>query len=301
MLNSFEMELGEFGGESLEATGSQCVSSIVPKVGCFLGLDISKNSSGITVYENGILSQYNIEIFEPENRVFREVLYRRSLKSELSVLFYKKQFNLILIEDAYQGENPETTRLLYALNTAMDELVLDGCVGCEKYLRVNNNLWKSWLFSVDVGGVTKGYNDKVKIQMCMEMLGIKDSGEGFQDRLDSHGMLLGYFLKGQYDNTVGKKKVRISDIEVCYELEMSDVLEQVREKTRDREVEAIDLSRVSEKYILELLSESPESIFVSSNYVKVGNLAKKFGLGYISEGGVLGFWVKEKSLKKYKG
>lgn len=294
---SMDMEL-ELGIEEIAAAEPRW-KSIVPKVGCFLGLDISKNSSGITVYINGDKFQYNISLNEPENGTFREVLYRRFLKSELLRIIRGMDFNVIVIEDAYQGENPETTRLLYALNTGMDELILDGEVSCDKYLRVSNGVWKSWLFSVDEFGSTKGYNDKVRIQMCMEMLGIKDSGEGSQDRLDSDGMLLGYFLKGKDWNFSTNKKVTSSDIDVFFELEEYDVVAKLRANDLES-IESIELKgRVYEKTLLEILTENPNKAFVSSNYVKCGYLATKYGFGYIADGGILGFRVKKSKLKKY--
>lgn len=275
--------------------------NLVPKKGCFLGLDISELSSGVTLYDNGAKYQANISVNFPEKSPHREVLARRELKSDLSSFLNKRNFDLILIEDAFSGPNPETTRKLYALNTAIDELILDGEVSCKEFLRVNNQLWKSWLYLIDDSGVTKGFKDKEKIQMCMEMLGVTDSGEGFQDRLDSNGMILGYFLnKARADRKSNARKVSFSDLEFAYVPE-TDLLNYEYPQTEDRERIFSSEKRWSKEKIISNISDNPDKLIMTDSCIPLSlSIGKCTGCtNFIEGGGYFAFWVKKSKLKKY--
>lgn len=275
--------------------------NIVPKEGLFLGLDISKDSSGITYIENGERIVGNI-VLEEQSGVHREVLLRRALKRDLEELVKGKEFDLIIIEDAFIGENPDTVRLLFALNTAIDEMILDGVCSCKKFVRVNNKLWKSWLYMLDQSGVSKGLNDKEKIRICLEMIGVTDEGEGFQDRLDSTGLIVGYFLKGQ-NTKVGQgvpkvKKVRLSDIEASYDVDTGYLFYGKDDVNRDN-IEFLDYKKISKSRVIELLTNNPDKVFVTSNMILLGNLGIDLGLAMIDGGGYFAFWIKPSKLKKY--
>ena len=93
----------------------------------FLALDVSKTSTGVAVVYGDEVWVANITIDTPEDSQFFEVLSRRELKEKLlKHLGSKRWFSCIFVEDVYNGINPETTRKLYALNSAIDELILDG-------------------------------------------------------------------------------------------------------------------------------------------------------------------------------
>lgn len=166
---------------------------LIPKEGLHLGLDISKNSTGLTLIHNGVYKSWNHSLAEEEG-VHSETLKRRQLYRYFLSEFGGEHFDTILIEDAYSGKNPETVRLLYAINTAIDELILDGHITCSNFIRANNQSWKSWLWSIEPQ-IGKGLDDKVRTELLLEYLGVKEEGEGYQDRLDSLGLLLGYFYK----------------------------------------------------------------------------------------------------------
>lgn len=277
--------------------------NIVPKEGLFLGLDISKDSSGITYIENGERITGNITL-EEQSGVHKEVLFRRALKRDLKELVEGKEFDLIIIEDAFIGENPDTVRLLFALNTAIDEMILDGVCKCKNFVRVNNKLWKSWLYMLDSSGVSKGLNDKEKIRICLKMIGITEEGEGYQDRLDSTGLIVGYFLKGR-DTRVGEglpkvKKVRFSDIEASYDVDTS-YLFYGRDDINRENIEFLNYRKISKSRVIELLTENPEKVFVTSEMILLGNLGIDLGLDTIDGGGYFAFWIKPSKLKKYIG
>lgn len=284
---------------SLEALS---FNNIVPSKGLYLGLDISKNSSGITYVEDGERITGNIRLGDIEG-VHREVLLRRALKKDLQELVEGKVFDLIIIEDAFVGENAETVRLLFALNTAIDEMILDGICECKEFVRVSNQSWKSWLCSsIDTMGITKGFNDKEKIRICLEMIGVTDDGEGYQDRLDSTGLIVSYFLKGKELSDNGKlgkrRKVRLSDVDASYDVD-SSYLFYGRDEVDRSKIVFLDYKRISKSRLLELLTDSPDSVFVTSEPILLGNLGIDLGLSLIEGGGYLAFWVKPNKLKKY--
>lgn len=279
------------------------LENIIPREGLFLGLDISKNSTGITVIENGERVTGNIRLEDTKGE-HKEVLLRRALKNDLKEVVCGKEFDLIIIEDAFIGENAETVRMLFALNTAIDEMILDGECTCKKFFRVSNQTWKSWLYMLDPSGVTKGYNDKEKIRYCLESIGVYEEGEGYQDRLDSTGLLVGYFLKGKevikkHGGTLEKKrKVRMSDIEASYEID-SSFLFYGRDDIDRSKVEFLDYRRISKSRVVELLTENPDKVFVTDNRIILGNLGIDLGLDIIDEGGYFAFWVNPKRKRKY--
>lgn len=278
--------------------------NIVPKEGSFLGLDISKSSTGVCIVEGGEKRTYNIslnmfsETISTKNH--QEVLLRRRLKSELLTELEGKHFNAIIIEDAFVGENPKDARLLFALNTAIDELILDGLCSCDEFYRVENSKWKSWLWkNVDASGEFKGLNDKIRIQECLYKLGIVESGEGFQDRLDATGMLVGYFLQKKKGTLETRKSINWGQIELAYELDESFIYDN-EEWLIDLKVIRFTQERVTKKFIKESLEGSPLGLFISKTPIKLGFLGEKLGLDYMEDGGYLAFWLKKKYRKKYE-
>lgn len=305
----FALDLGiEDEVETIEEVDSKIYEivsekSLIPRVGSFLGLDISSASSGICVYSDGKKLTANITLTVPENAEFREVKLRRELKEKLGQLIKGETFDLIILEDAFQGINPETTRLLYALNTAIDEMILDGECYCKHFKRVSNQSWKSWLYTVDTEKKFKGLNDKIRIQKCLEMLGVHEEGEGFQDRLDSCGMLLGYFLcrsdVEEKEQQKKKRKVSLSDVSYGYEEDMEIAILKAREDNPDIGRYVVSEKKWSKSKILEYLTNNPEYVYVTDNLVKLGNLASELGLQYLDNGGYFAFWIRDSRLDKY--
>lgn len=275
-------------------------NNLIPKVGLFLGLDISDTSTGVCLYENGEKTSANISLETPENVEFREVRLRRELKQDLSTLIAGKSFDLIIIEDAFQGVNPTTTRLLYALNTAIDELILDSVCNCKKFLRVSNKTWKSWLYTIDFEGKFKGLKDKLRIQKCLELLGVYDEGEGYQDRLDSCGMLLGYFLcKDRVKEKKTNKRVSFEDIDFDYQEDIDLAIYRLKSEVGSVSVHYVDEPSWSKKKMSDYLTENPNFVMVTKEIIRLGFLADKLELPYLDNGGYFAFWVKPKKLKKY--
>lgn len=299
------MELSVDLDDNLECEDTSSENDLlwfIPKSGNYLGLDISELSTGVCIYSNGDKSTYNFSVNLGENSVFGEVLLRRSLKSHLRELISGKTFEVIIIEDAYQGPNPDTTRKLYALNTAIDEMILDNEVECKKFLRVPNRVWKSWLATADTENITKGMNDKLKIETILGMLGITEIGAGFQDRLDSTGMLIGYFLCKdkieEWEKLRNKKRVSMEDVELVYDAEPSGVFNAMSDAGIEEFLEVTE-KRWSKTKVLNHLTENPQYGYISSDLVLLGRLAYDYNLPIIDDGGYFGFWVKRSKLKKY--
>lgn len=271
---------------------------VIPSTGKYLGLDISEESTGVCVVLEGKRSVYNIHLEKVESP-YVEVILRRKLKSRLLEIINGIKFDVIVIEDVFQGLNPSVTRLLYALNTAIDELILDGFIECSKFLRVSNKLWKSWLFTLDSKNAFKGLNDKLKIEKCLELVDIYEDGDGFQDRLDSTGMLVGYFLRGNKDDIfLVRKRVAWEDVCLSYEQDIDLAIEPIRG------YDGIDKMYASETYwsrskVCSYLTEYPEFVFVSSEPCSLGNFGASCGMPYIEGGGYLAFWINPSKLKKY--
>ena len=246
------------------------VYDILPKTGLHLGLDISKNSSGVSLVRDGEIVSWNISLQgSNENVRFSEILLRRELKDLFLQEFKGMSFETIVLEDVFEGTNPETTRLLYSLNTVIDELILDEDISCKDFVRASNKSWKSWLWSIEPQ-IGKGYNEKVRTEEVLKYLGVEDFGKGYQDRLDSLGMLVGYFFKKVSDNLAGFKVPRVTWNKVKYVV-VKDItsLDEVPFDYRTRPIVEVGIGRktLTKEYIKYLVGlHSGKLIIIKSNY-----------------------------------
>lgn len=245
------------------------VYDILPKTGLHLGVDISKRSTGISLVEDGKIKSWNLSLRGSEDVKFAEILLRREFKQLLLDEFNGLSFGTIVLEDVYEGENPETTRLLYSLNTVIDEMIFDGDIECEDFIRANNKSWKSWLWSIEPQ-IGKGYNEKVRTEEVLKYLGVEDFGKGYQDRLDSLGMLVGYFFKKVSDNLAGFKVPKVTWTKVKYVV-VKDVttLDEVPFDYRTRPLVEVDIGRkvLTKEYIKYLVGlHSGKLIIIKSDY-----------------------------------
>ena len=280
-------------------------STLIPKVGYFLGLDISETSSGVCMYENGEKFVANISL-ECKDKDFLEVKLRRELKGYLTEVVKDKTFDLIIIEDAFQGVNALVTRTLYALNTAIDELILDGVCKCKDFRRINNQLWKSWLFKADQDNIYKGMEDKLRIEKCLELLGVYEyHDEGYQDRLDATGLILGYMLckdsADEYEAQRKLKRVALEDIRVAYDTEQEFCLIEAGYGYRDIHKMFINDKHISKKLITDYLTNQPDLLFITNERVSLGMFGSVFNLPVMEDGGYFAFWIDEKKVNKYMG
>lgn len=240
------------------------VYDILPKIGTHLGLDISKSSTGVTIVRDGIIDSFNLSLKGTPDEMFSEILLRREFKELLSQQLEGTHFNTILIEDAYEGVNPSTTRLLYSLNTVIDELILDDDIKCNTFIRVNNKSWKSWLWSIEPQ-IGKGLDEKTRIEEVLKYLGVSDSGSGYQDRLDSLGMLVGYFFKEIKNdlNSFKLPKVNWSSVDYTLVKDLS-LLVEVPEPYNSLPISLVDVGNklLTRDYIKYLVSANSGKLVV---------------------------------------
>jgi hypothetical protein len=302
--SELELDCGiEDGFECVTTTRS--IFDVVPREGVFLGLDISKTSSGVTLIDNSKHQDLTITL-EDVNSKHSEVLLRRQLKERLAPIVVGRHFDLIIVEDAFQGDNPNVTRLLYSLNTVIDEFIVDGECTCDVFMREDNQRWKKWLFTLDSTNSHKGYNDKVRIEYCLSLLGVKrDGSKGFQDKLDSLGLIVSYFLRSAEDlveNSISKvlgRRVRFSDISFSYQYFEEDVFFGLDSEVFEKGYQVETRVRVfTKKKMTKMLTENPQSIFMTHKRVVLGAFAEELKLDSNMPEGYFAFWIG-KNLDRY--
>ena len=309
--DGFENDISELGEDN-----SISEKYLVGK-GNYLGLDISLNSTGICIYCDGKKNLFNAGIDVLEDDPHWEVKARRELKSYIleavkSVAPAGVIFDSIVVEDVFEGENPLTTRRLYALNTSIDELLIDGEVHCKSFRRVNNRVWKGWLYSVDPSKEFKGLNDKTRIEKCLAKLGVVEAhSKGYQDRLDATGLVLAYLLNNKTigaDQGSEKKEynanmrmVSLKDLEFAYSDDYNFSLSLLSGGIWSDSVVVPFDGKLSVDAIRFTISEnvSDLSICLSTVRQKLGALGSKLGVGTIQDGGYLAWRITDKALGKY--
>lgn len=280
--------------------------SFVPKRGYILGLDISKSSTGWCLVANGKKTTGNITLtgyLARKNPQYKELMYRIELKEKLAELFKGMTFDHIMIEDVFQGANAKTVRLLYDINTAIDELIYEKVVKCKNFHRISNQKWKGWLYNIDTYETTKGLLDKPRIQACLKMLGIEETGEGFQDRLDSTGLIAGYFINEATAYKKEKKQANfsLSDVGLRYRADKEDAI-AIRNnvvKISDGPIEVYD-KNITRTMFEKYLRRNPDAVYITKDKVSLGFLGYNKKIKAIDGGGYLAFWIKPQNRSKYK-
>lgn len=273
------------------------IEDIIPDKGKFLALDVSKNSTGITVIDDHNIGWNNISLMTNVGETHGEALMRREFNTELRKYIAGDHFDVIIVEDVFTGSQINGVRSLYALNTVIDDLILDGIITCDKFIRVQNGTWKHWLKELDPDNLIRANNDKQMIAGILKLVGVNAEGKGAQDRLDSIGMLTGYFLveRGIAGQSIQKKVnvsngIKIKDIHAEYVPNKSTMEAQIRLLTC--EVDKFR-GRVTEKAIIEAVTQRPEMAFYTPNIVSIGLLSKKLNVPSYPFGGYLMFYLKD--------
>lgn len=191
-----------------------------------LGLDISKTSTGIALYLDDELTTYQCVIeYDSESNLHWYHMVK-ALEDDLLSLIQGKHFDIIAIENAIQGQNFDTVRKLILLNSVIDKIIAEGNVTCNYFRRLENTEWKKWLRTLKPG--KKVMQDKAEIEDILDYLGyhlvedyrhekqsVKDK-EGYQDKLDAVGVLVGAGLERQKigDTKIKPKKRKKLRVEV---------------------------------------------------------------------------------------
>lgn len=193
--------------------------------GTYLGLDLSKTSTGIAVFNSGTVSTEAVGLHtDIDSSPYGLAMLRRELYSVLKEKLAGQQFDTVVVEDIFIGANVKSYRILAAINTVPDDLILDGVFGCKNLVRVNNRIWKHHLVK---GEGIRGFNDKQRVNEALAHRGIVISGKGSQDQLDAIGMVIGWYYSLYEKDTTTKKggdKYTLRDLQVQYKSNLEDIV-----------------------------------------------------------------------------
>lgn len=192
------------------------VTEILNEYDCTLGLDISRNSTGVALYQNGILMLYRISLeakYDKDNSMW-EAEMKKEFKEAITTLVKDKKFDLVVIENTINGCNAITNKELSLLNTVFDDLVIDGVCSVKKenIIRPLPNVWRKEL--KNIAGDIDATNTKELVEKLLHRLGYlfviencewtdkQKKDKGYYDICDATGMLIAYMNKRRGDNNV---------------------------------------------------------------------------------------------------
>lgn len=188
---------------------SSKVTEVLSEYDCALGLDISRNSTGVALYQNGILRLCRIHLdakYDKDNSMW-EAEMKKEFKDSITKLVKDKKFDLVVIENTINGCNAITNKELSLLNTVFDDLVIDGVCSVKKenIIRPLPNVWRKELKVL--AGTIKATNTKELVEKLLHRLGFmfviencewtdkQKKDKGYYDICDATGMLIAYMYK----------------------------------------------------------------------------------------------------------
>ena len=190
-----------------------------------LSLDVSKTSTGLTIFENGRTQPYCLKLETDDNTAKYPVGERMLELREaiVDIVGENTHFDLICVEEAILGVNAKVSGVAYALNFVIDMLILDGVLTCDRFMRINNKSWKA-IMRKHTGVIPlKSGSDKDKkdiinyFQALNYSMGYQVNSfkswsaymkSGIQDMLDSVGVMYGSVEKVFREPNRSTKKVR---------------------------------------------------------------------------------------------
>ena len=190
-----------------------------------LSLDVSKTSTGLTIFENGRTKPYCLKLETDDNTAKYPVGERMLELREaiVDIVGENTHFDLICVEEAILGVNAKVSGVAYALNFVIDMLILDGIITCDNFMRINNKSWKA-IMRKHTGVIPlKSGSDKDKkdiinyFQALNYSMGYQVNSfkswsaymkSGIQDMLDSVGVMYGSVEKVFREPNRSTKKVR---------------------------------------------------------------------------------------------
>lgn len=238
-----------------------------------LSLDISQTSTGVFISGPKSYS-YNLPPLGNSDSPYSETLMRREFKSVLLDSLPVRDFDLVAVEDVFVGHSAKVARSLYAINTGVDELILDNQITAKSFERVNNVSWKSaWSKWVGQGNVSS-LKDKERVrailslapydfsQTCLQYLdSLNSNSAGYQDRLDAFAIGVSCLLP-HLNHT---HKVRWSEVCVEFATNPSDLY--IPPGTLRPYLGAL-----TRKVICSTLEKSHSSVFITPQPVHLGTL-----------------------------
>lgn len=281
------------------------VENILSQVHTGLGLDISKNHTGVCLYERGTISTYGFSIDYNKEDPYSEYRMRLDLRVKLEKILQGKHLDIIVVEDVYAGENFDTVRKLLALNTVIDELIVTGVVSCTTFLRLNEPQWLKHFRKIYKTKVRlKSKEETQEILSYLEfpfyiqnksLTSTKKKDIFFEDICDATAMLIGGVLSLSIETK--PHKIKLSNIKLEYLEHIGDTC-----FSKDKRIAKADPIKVDLDYnniedsILELVANNKANVLygvLPTNKLGVFGLKHNFTF-YESEEPVLIFYLKQK-------
>lgn len=185
------------------------ITELLGQYDCAIGLDISRRSTGICLYQNGIMILYKIATdskYSTSDTLW-EAKMKKEFKADLTKIVKGKTFDLAVVENTINGCNAITNKELTLLNSVFDDLIADGVCNVKKgrLVRVFPNVWRKELKAIRT--VSNCKDVKELVEKILRSLGYSfvlehedktDNAKkelGYYDMCDATGMLLAYMNK----------------------------------------------------------------------------------------------------------
>ncbi len=284
-----------------------------------VGLDISKNHTGITMWYNGELTTHGFKLNEyGKDDPHAEYRMRLDLKNQLLGVLKGKSFEYCVIEDVYGGENFDTTRKLLALQTVIDEIIFEGSIEVEHFFRYLPSEWLSRTRKLhkqegklkskaEIQGILEylefdfylKYKDNPTTKAQAQKQGVQTLTDlFFEDICDSCGILLSIIWhKNKPQETEKIKPLTLKDVKVVYIETLED-----RKGVRDKRIKLSELVEVPlemkhlEGSLLRQAALEPKEVLYCEVPVKyLGEFGLRRNFDFFASGqGYLVFYNKRK-------
>lgn len=248
-----------------------------------LSLDISRNSTGWILHENG---KTTFGHFKSEGETNREI--RQNFKKNIEEILAGRSLDLCIIEDTIQGNNYKTTKILTELNIMVEELIDFDRIKITEVVRLDNKEWKKYLNKLtNYEPQIKNQKDKVQITEALEKIGFTNE---IQDIKDAMGILLGYIYNTHISQTEKLEKRR-DNILTQYTIKQYTEIPKKYEKLEILNFTNKDIPREFKNYINTVETPSKEYI-IKTNTMNLGIIAIKFKLKL--DGDITYLYIKNK-------
>ena len=265
------------------------MNSLSEMIESCIALDIAPQHTGIVELRNGIYTEYHFKLDDPDKSDFMWLeKLRLSFKALLREIVRDKEFDYLIVEDTYGGENYNTVAQLVTLNTVIDELILENLCTVKTFYRWKPTTWLSYakrlsiLNSLECGYYLEHKDDTDAVKQL----------ECFEDICDAYGMVLSVIAYTQLElsKTQAPKHIPLSKVKMKYVNNIEDA-----KKSRDKIIKLLPFTEQNlnynalERSILENVNSHPDELLVSmipTDKLGVFGLKKKLtfypdGKGYL--------------------
>lgn len=287
------------------------IKNILPCLDSALALDISKNHTGIVIWNGKEVEIYGFELNELNKTDYHtEYRMRLDFKEKLKAIISGRQFEWCIVEDVYGGENFDTVRKLLALQTVIDELIFEGCVKVTNFRRYLQSQWSALARRIykQQGALKSKYETQGLLEYLewdyylehKDMTNAQKTAIFFEDKCDAMGMIVAAVAEKSFKPQTEQRPqvIRISDIKLVY-LEDYRVLKSIRDKRIKTEpFTHIDLPHSGnlEKNIINAVMSNTDDVLCAELPVsRLGQFGLKHKFNFYPSGvGYLIFYYKTK-------